>query len=285
MLFEFPERDLGICEKSLLEEVANGGTPGENSDEEEDKKCLEDTHRLESKRGLVHKDTFFGANSHHSLRPLQIPHWFFEGEAAKSTAMSAPETRVSLIMRVRDVNDKHAWTEFVSLYSPVVYAFVRSRGMREADAEDITQEVFRSLAKALPNFELDKSIGTFRNWLFTVTRSKLNNHLAKSRKLPVPTEHLPDQGDVSDWDNLYMKELFRHACEKVEEAVEPSSWQVFWRTAVDLQSPDEVARDLNLSVANVYQKRSRVATRLREAIRMADEEVLSEPPPGAGIPV
>lgn len=157
--------------------------------------------------------------------------------------------------------------------------------MSEADAEDITQEVFRALAKALPKFELDKSIGTFRNWLFTVTRSKLNNHLVKSRKLPIPTENLPDRGDVSDWDNLYMKELFRHACEQVEEAVEASSWQVFWRTAVQLESPEAVAAALGLTVANVYQKKSRVASRLREAIRLADEEVLSDPPPGSGMPL
>lgn len=65
--------------------------------------------------------------------------------------------------------------------------------MREADAEDVTQEVFRRLAKALPKFELDQSIGTFRNCLFTVTRSKLNNHLVKLCKLPVPTEHVPEQ--------------------------------------------------------------------------------------------
>ncbi|WP_411847440.1 sigma-70 family RNA polymerase sigma factor [Roseibacillus persicicus] len=199
--------------------------------------------------------------------------------------MSAPETRVSLIRRVRDVHDEGAWTEFVSLYTPVVYAFARSRGIREADAEDITQEVFRSLAKALPKFQLDQTIGTFRNWLFTVTRSKLNNHLVKSRKIPVPTENLPDQGDVSDWENLYMKELFRHACERVEEVVEKSSWQAFWRTAVDLEAPEKVAAELELSVANVYQKRSRVAARLREAIRLADDEVLSGKGPGAGIPI
>jgi RNA polymerase sigma-70 factor (ECF subfamily) len=215
----------------------------------------------------------------------RIRHWILGLICSKYLTMSAPETRVSLIMRVRDVRDEKAWSEFVTLYSPVVYAFVRSRGMREADGQDITQEVFRSLAKALPQFELDKSIGTFRNWLFTVTRSKLNNHLVKSQKLPVPTEHLPEEGDVSDWDNLYMKELFRHACVKVEKAVEPSSWLAFWRTAVELESPDAVASDLGLTVANVYQKRSRVASRLREVIRLADDEVLSEPPSGTGMPL
>jgi len=199
--------------------------------------------------------------------------------------MAAPETRVSLIVRVRDVSDSRAWGEFVSIYSPIVYAFAKSRGVSDADAEDVTQEVFRALARTLPKFELDQSIGTFRNWLFTVTRSKLNNHFVKARKTPVPTEHLPDEGDVSDWDEFYMRELFRHACAVVEGAVEASSWQAFWRTAVDLESPAKVANELGLSVANVYQKRSRVGTRLREAITLADDEVLPESPPNAGIPL
>lgn len=208
----------------------------------------------------------------------------FQLESLKTVAtMAAPDTRVSLIVRVRDVSDSRAWGEFVSIYSPIVYAFVKSRGVSGADAEDVTQEVFRALARALPKFELDPSIGTFRNWLFTVTRSKLNNHFVMARKTPVPTEHLPDEGDASDWDELYLKELFRHACELVEEAVEASSWEAFWRTAVGLESPAKVATDLGLSVANVYQKRSRVGTRLREAITLVDDERMPESPSHAGI--
>lgn len=111
-----------------------------------------------------------------------------------SCRMSAPETRVSLIMRVRDVQDQGAWGEFVALYTPIVYGFWRSRGLSGADAEDVTQEVFRALAKALPNFQLDQSIGTFRNRLFTVTRSKMNSMLAKSQRLPQMMEELPDRG-------------------------------------------------------------------------------------------
>lgn len=188
-------------------------------------------------------------------------------------------------MRVRDVRDERAWGEFVALYTPIVYRFLRSRGLSGPDSEDVTQEVFRALAQALPNFQLDQSIGTFRNWLFTVTRSKLNTMLAKSQRLPQTMEELPDQGDAAaDWEQFYMKELFRHACQEVSAVVEESSWQVFWRTAVELESPAQVASEMGLTVANVYQKKSRVALRLREAIQLADCEALSEPGAGAVFP-
>lgn len=185
--------------------------------------------------------------------------------------MNSPDTRLSLIARVRDPRDDHAWREFVTLYTPIIFGFLRKRGLSQADAEDVTQEAFRSLSQALPTFDLDKSIGTFRNWLFTVTRSKLNTHLTKSLKVPIPVEHVPEVAETKDWDELYMREIFNKACALVQAEVQPDTWQAFWRTAVELEKPDDVAAALSLTTDNVYQKRSRVATRIRQAIKELDE--------------
>jgi len=184
------------------------------------------------------------------------------------------DTRQTLIARIRDPGDHSAWSEFISLYTPIIFSFLRKRGLSPTDSEDVTQDIFRSLSQALPNFELNKSIGTFRNWLFTVTRSKLNTHLSKSQRTDIPTEHLPESTETKDWDELYLKELFNKACHLVKQQVEPSTWQAFWRTAVELESPDSVASDLSLSTDNVYQKKSRVAARLREALKALDETAL-----------
>lgn len=184
------------------------------------------------------------------------------------------DTRLTLIARVRDPRDDRAWVEFVTLYTPIIFGFLRKRGLSPTDSEDVTQEIFRSLSQALPGFELNKSIGTFRNWLFTVSRSKLNTFLTKSRRTDIPTETLPESGETSDWDQLYMKELFAQACQRVEQQVEPSTWQAFWRTAVQLESTEAVANALSLTTDNVYQKKSRVAARIREAIRELDETAI-----------
>jgi len=184
------------------------------------------------------------------------------------------DTRLTLIARVRDPRDDKAWAEFVTLYTPIIFGFLRKRGLSSTDAEDVTQEIFRSLSQALPGFELNKSIGTFRNWLFTVSRSKMNTFFSKSRRTDIPTETLPESGDTTDWDQLYMKELFAQACKRVEQQVEPSTWQAFWRTAVLLEPIDSVAGDLSLKTDNIYQKKSRVAARIREAIRELDESAI-----------
>src|SRR5215831_19516115 len=58
-----------------------------------------------------------------------------------------PLTRVTLLARIKDGRDTDAWREFVQLYGPVVYRFARNRGLQDADAADLMQDVLRSVAR------------------------------------------------------------------------------------------------------------------------------------------
>ena len=49
-----------------------------------------------------------------------------------------------------------------------------------------------------------------------------------------------------------------------------STWQAFWRTAVEGQSPKQVAEDLGLTVGAVYVYRNRIVARLRKVVEQAD---------------
>src|SRR5436190_13509021 len=96
----------------------------------------------------------------------------------------SPATRASLLVRLRDGSDAGAWQEFVQLYAPVIYGFARKRGLQDADAADLMQEVLRSVSNAAHRLEYDPSRGTFRGWLFTVTRNKVFNFLEnRSRRV------------------------------------------------------------------------------------------------------
>jgi len=46
----------------------------------------------------------------------------------------APPTRLSLIVRLRDLQDQQAWAQFVELYAPPIYGYARKRGLQDADA-------------------------------------------------------------------------------------------------------------------------------------------------------
>src|SRR5437660_7551812 len=96
--------------------------------------------------------------------------------------LESPATRASLLVRLRDGGDAGAWQEFVQLYAPVVYGFARKRGLQDADAADLMQEVFRSVAGAAGRLEYDPKRGSFRGWLYTVTRNKIYTFLDSQRR-------------------------------------------------------------------------------------------------------
>src|SRR5436305_2637850 len=93
-------------------------------------------------------------------------------------------TRPSLLVRLRDHRDRPACAEFVEIYAPMVYGYAQKHGLQDADAADLTQEVLRAVARAVPRLEYDPNRGSFRGWLFTVVRNELRDWLAARRRHP-----------------------------------------------------------------------------------------------------
>jgi RNA polymerase sigma-70 factor (ECF subfamily) len=192
-----------------------------------------------------------------------------------------PATRPSLLVRLRDPRDAAAWTEFVELYGPLLYGYARKRGLQDADAADLSQEVLVAVAGAVGRLEYDRRRGAFRNWLFTVLLRKLSNWRRARRSRPDGSNAadpgplleqcpVPDGGE-SEWEAEWEERLFVWACAQVRREVTAATWQAFWRTAIDGQPGKQVAADLGLSVAAVYHARSRVRARLKEVVRSAQE--------------
>src|SRR5439155_9907494 len=160
-----------------------------------------------------------------------------------------PTTRASLLVRLRDPSDGEAWRQFVRLYAPVVYAYARRRGMQDADAADLTQEVLRGVNAAARRFDYDPARGSFRGWLFTVTRNKLHDLRERQRRgrgaggtsALERLDALPGREDEALWDEEFRRHLFAAAAEQVRGEFEEATWQAFWRTAVDGVKPAAVA--------------------------------------------
>jgi RNA polymerase sigma-70 factor (ECF subfamily) len=194
-----------------------------------------------------------------------------------------PETRASLLVRIRDGHDRDAWRQFTDLYAPIVYRFGRRRGLQDADAADLMQEVLRSVAGAASRLEYDPGRGTFRGWLYTVTRNKLANFLNGRRRQTrgsgdsgtrARLEAHPDPGEDPEraWDQEYERRLFALAAERVRGDFQEATWQAFWLTAVEGKSAAESGARLGLSPGAVYVARSRVLARLRDQVRQMQAE-------------
>jgi RNA polymerase sigma-70 factor (ECF subfamily) len=200
---------------------------------------------------------------------------------ATMSAGDSPVTRASLLVQIRDATNDGAWREFINLYGPVVYGFARKRGLQDADAADLMQDVMRSISSAIGKLDYDRNQGTFRGWLFTITRNKIFNFLSARRIRPqgsgdTTTNRLlathPDTADgaeVADtWEMEYQRRIAALAMERVKNEFQEKTWQAFWQTAVEGLAAADVSRDLGLSPGAIYVAKSRVLARLKEEVEM-----------------
>lgn len=189
-------------------------------------------------------------------------------------------TRPSLLIRVRDLSDGSAWAEFVEIYAPLIHRYARRRGLQDADAADIVQDVLREFARCVPRFSYDPQAGRFRGWLHTLTRRAVGRQVRQPAGRPVPVgggaePGSPlagvDAGGVEAFTEAeYREAVFAWAARQVEGEVKPSTWQAFWLTAVENRSPQEAAERLDISTGSVYVAKNRIIRRLRDLIGQID---------------
>jgi RNA polymerase sigma factor (sigma-70 family) len=188
----------------------------------------------------------------------------------------SPLTRASLLVQLRDGANHAAWQEFAKLYGPVIYGFARKRGLQDADAADLMQDVMRSVSNAIARLDYNRNQGTFRGWLFTITRNKIFNFFSARRIRPqgsgdTTTNRLldtqPDTNDgVDAWELEYQRRLASLAMERVKSEFQENTWRAFWLTAVEGVAVAEVAKQIGISPGAIYVAKSRVLLRLKEEV-------------------
>ncbi|WP_372717686.1 RNA polymerase sigma factor [Novipirellula sp.] len=195
----------------------------------------------------------------------------------------SPITRATLLLRLRDGADNEAWSEFLRDYGPMLYRFARSRGLQDADAADIVQDVVRRVGAAISRLDYAKEKGGFRAWLFTITRNRLYTYFEK-RKRVGPTandtaqyEMLSQTPDTANelqeaWEREHQRQLAAQAMREVQPEVEPQTWTAFLLTAVEGKIAADAAKQLGMTTGAVYVAKSRVIARLKTVIERLQEQ-------------
>ncbi len=227
-------------------------------------------------------------SDHTELRRLSRFYSFWFRTLRKGSIVTAdPDnaTRLSLLLRVRDLSDRTAWQDFVECYAPKVYSWCLSFGLQDSDAADATQEVLMKLVNGLRSFDYNSDRGRFRGWLKTVTRHVSIDMMRtwKERgsgdtqiQMKLETTEHPDAADLlyQEVEAAYQEELIRRASLLVQVRVQPKTWQAFQMTADQNLSAADVAKTLGMPVSEVYVAKSRVLKMLKEEVAKLESDAV-----------
>ncbi|MCI0536566.1 MAG: sigma-70 family RNA polymerase sigma factor [Verrucomicrobiales bacterium] len=196
------------------------------------------------------------------------------------TAKKAPPTRASLLERLRDSDDAASWEEFHRLYAPMVMEVGRRTGLSEEEAEDVVQETFLAVLKALPGFRYEPARSSFKHWLQTLTSHRISEHFRRQngrtgararfgvhgRPATEVLERVADpHGPEIDavWQEEWERVREQLAFERLKDHVRPQHYQLFHLLREGKSLP-EAAQTLGLSRAQAYLIKHRVAKVLKK---------------------
>ena len=191
-----------------------------------------------------------------------------------------PQTRASLLCRLKDPVDSAAWGKFVDVYGPLVYGEIRRRGVSHQDTEDVTQEVFARLLKSIRHLDYDPTHGRFRDWLGVVVRNEVFRFWRDRGRETADSVVIQDedllyavaQFNEPVWQDHFHARILEVALDLCRDRFDPLTWEAFTRVWLKHQSASEVAIELQHPVEGVYVAKSRVLKALRKAVLLLADD-------------
>jgi RNA polymerase sigma-70 factor, ECF subfamily len=187
---------------------------------------------------------------------------------------AATSTSRSLLARLH-ANEPAAWDRLIALYAPLVWHWCRRMSLPQQDVADVFQEVFKAVALHIPTFRKDRPKDTFRGWLRTITKNKVNDHFRARDRQPnaaggteakVRLAQIPEAEDSELTENVMEQQLFQRALALIQSEFAESTWRAFWGVVVDGRSPQEVGAGLGMTSGAVRVAKCRVLHRLRQEL-------------------
>ena len=190
----------------------------------------------------------------------------------KAEAPDTPSTDMSLIERVQQ-HDGDAWEKFVEIYAPLVLYGCRRQGLRASDRDDVFQDVSRALLTGLQNFRKDAEHQQFRRYLWTVTRSKIQDLRRKAEHArPLDTATLAEfDRHLHEFDEeeqsgsaasrvLLLRQILKQVAGRVTD---PKSMEVLDWLVIEGKSVDEVAKHFGMTANAVRRTKARLLKMIR----------------------
>ena len=192
----------------------------------------------------------------------------------------SPSTNATLIARLRSAEDRAAWRAFVDLYTPLVYRYCQARGLQDADAQDVTQDVFTQVSRAMRTFQYDPARGRFRAWLGTLVHHAIARH---RRKLDPSGRGLGGDDDVllisaqgecdPAWVEQFNTLVLEAALDRARPYFDALTWRAFELTWLANQPARDAAHELDKPVPWIYKARFKVLEQLKEQVMFLTADI------------
>lgn len=187
--------------------------------------------------------------------------------------MIAPDTSTTLLRDLAGRADHPRWGEFVVRYRPLMESYLHE-WFPSLEMDDLIQETFVAIAKTLPDYRyVADEKGHFHNYLTGILHHKALNALKRqNRRNEVTREYALDpsargignDADVEKWRETVCEVALQQLL--ADPSVTGRKRQIFMRTAMKGESPEDVAASLAVSQAVVDQTKKRMMDRLRELV-------------------
>lgn len=219
--------------------------------------------------------------------PLPNPESLKEDEIIKG---AYEKTRKSLIARLQNWEDQRTWDEFYKTYWRLIYSVAIKSGLRQDEAFDVVQETILSIAKQSKENRYNPEAGSFKSWLLNMTRWRIGDQFRKRKKdtaMLQPdfedeggrgeaiVERMEDpDGDKLErlWNAEWAINLTKSGLERVKRKVSAKQYQIFDCYVVKGWDTERVARELGVSVTQVYLAKHRVGSILKKELSNLDGE-------------
>jgi RNA polymerase sigma-70 factor (ECF subfamily) len=214
----------------------------------------------------------------------------FRHRTMSATSDPSLRTRRSLLERLKDWDDSASWKDFFETYWRLIFGVACKAGLSESEAEDVVQETILAVAKQMPKFRYDPTVGSFKAWLLQLTRWRITDHLRrktyqeqgqrKPREQMMDTEFMerqaaPNEVDLDAlWEEEWKAQLLEAALVRVRERADSQQFQLFYLHVVKSVPAREVAKKMQVKLAEVYFAKYKLTAAVKREIKRMEKKML-----------
>ena len=193
-------------------------------------------------------------------------------------------TPISLWDRVLD-GETAAWSNLVDVWTPCVIEHCRRKGIQQADAGDVVQQVMIRVFRFRDNFSRSKEGHRLKAWLLMIIQQVIADYYRQfaGKNNAVGGSEIADRfanepeiisiDDVDQSQDLFDPGLWMaQTLEIIQREVTDQTWQIFKLFKIDNLTAKEVGERFNMKETTVRQRAHSVTQRIkREAAGLFDD--------------